>query len=123
MTEIDEQSKKICKKIYNDLVEVNKGDSSVKFFRKDLITMLVWMFIVKSYADKTTINIEDIARGISYTTRISKPSLRLILENAKAKGFIKFTLNKNDKRSWIIEPQDITITEFNTWSKNWFNLK
>ena len=123
MTEIDEQSKKICKKLYNDLVEVNKGDSSVKFFRKDLITMLVWMFIVKSYADKTTINIEDIARGISYTTRISKPSLRLILENAKAKGFIKFTLNKNDKRSWIIEPQDITITEFNTWSKNWFNLK
>ena len=123
MIEIDEQSKKICKKLYNDLVEVNKGDSSIKFFRKDLITMLVWMFIVKSYADKTTINIEDIARGISYTSRISKPSLRLILENAKAKGFIKFTLNKNDKRSWIIEPQDITITEFNTWSKNWFNLK
>ena len=123
MIEVDEQSKKICKKLYNDLVEVNKGDSSIKFFRKDLITMLVWMFIVKSYADKTTINIEDIARGISYTSRISKPSLRLILENAKAKGFIKFTLNKNDKRSWIIEPQDITITEFNTWSKNWFNLK
>ena len=123
MIEVDEQSKKICKKLYNDLVEVNKGDSSIKFFRKDLITMLVWMFIVKSYADKTTINIEDIARGISYTSRISKPSLRLILENAKAKGFIQFTLNKNDKRSWIIEPQDITITEFNTWSKNWFNLK
>jgi hypothetical protein len=123
MIEVDEQSKKICKKLFNDLVEVNKGDSSIKFFRKDLITMLVWMFIVKSYADKTTINIEDIARGISHTTRISKPSLRLILENAKAKGFIKFTLNKNDKRSWIIEPQDITITEFNTWSKNWFNLK
>lgn len=123
MIEVDEQSKKICKKLFNDLVEVNKGDSSIKFFRKDLITMLVWMFIVKSYADKTTINIEDIAREISYTTRISKPSLRLILENAKAKGFIKFTLNKNDKRSWIIEPQDITITEFNTWSKNWFNLK
>ena len=123
MIEVDEQSKKICKKLFNDLVEVNKGDSSIKFFRKDLITMLVWMFIVKSYADKTTINIEDIAREISYTTRISKPSLRLMLENAKAKGFIKFTLNKNDKRSWIIEPQDITITEFNTWSKNWFNLK
>ena len=93
MIEVDEQSKKICKKLFNDLVEVNKGDSSIKFFRKDLITMLVWMFIVKSYADKTTINIEDIARGISHTTRISKPSLRLILENAKAKGFIKFTLN------------------------------
>jgi len=123
MIEVDEQSKKICKKLFNDLVEVNKGDSSIKFFRKDLITMLVWMFIMKSYADKTTINIEDIARGISHTTRISKPSLRLILENAKAKGFIKFTLNRNDKRSWIIEPQDITITEFNTWSKNWFNLK
>ena len=123
MIEVDEQSKKIFKKLFNDLVEVNKGDSSIKFFRKDLITMLVWMFIVKSYADKTTINIEDIAREISYTTRISKPSLRLMLENAKAKGFIKFTLNKNDKRSWIIEPQDITITEFNTWSKNWFNLK
>ena len=117
MSDLDEHSKKICAKLLSDLIEVNKGDSSIKFFRKDIITMLIWMYIMKSYADKKIINIEDIARGISTSSRISKPSLRLILENAKANGFIRFTLNKNDNRSWIIEPEEIAIEEFNTWTK------
>ena len=66
---------------------------------------------------KKKINIEDIAREISSTTRISKPSLRLILENAKEKGFLKFTLNENDNRSWIIEPEILAVQEFNIWAK------
>ena len=33
------------------------------------------------------------------------------------KGFIKFSHNKNDQRSWIIEPEAITINEFNQWAK------
>ena len=114
---IEEHSKTICASLLHDLIEVNKGNTSIKFFRKDLTTMIIWLFIMHSYGNKKKINIEDIAREIASTTRISKPSLRLILENAKEKGFLKFTLNENDNRSWIIEPEAIAIQEFNDWTK------
>jgi DNA-binding MarR family transcriptional regulator len=114
---MEEHSKTICASLLHDLIEVNKGNTSIKFFRKDLTTMIIWLFIMHSYANKKKINIEDIARELASNTRISKPSLRLILENAKEKGFLKFTLNENDNRSWIIEPEIISIEEFNAWCK------
>ena len=117
MSELDEHAKKICKTLLLDLLEVNKSDTSIKFFRRDLITMIIWLFVMNAYSNKKKINIEDIAREIASTTRISKPSLRLILENAKEKGFLKFTLNKDDTRSWMIEPEVITVQEFNKWTK------
>ena len=123
MSELDEHAKKICKTLLLDLLEVNKGDTSIKFFRRDLITMIIWLFVMNAYSNKKKINIEDIAREIASTTRISKPSLRLILENAKEKGFLKFTLNENDNRSWIIEPEIISIEEFNAWCKRIGSLK
>jgi DNA-binding MarR family transcriptional regulator len=114
---LNEHSKLICETLLADLIEVNKSDTSIKFFRHDLTTMIIWLFIMNAYATNKKINIEDIAREIASTTRISKPSLRLILENAKEKGFLKFTLNENDNRSWIIEPEVIAIEEFNNWTK------
>ena len=114
---MEEHSKTICASLLHDLIEVNKGNTSIKFFRKDLTTMIIWLFIMNSYGNKKKINIEDIARELASSTRISKPSLRLILENAKEKGFLKFTLNENDNRSWIIEPEIISIEEFNAWCK------
>ena len=123
MSELDEHAKKICKTLLLDLLEVNKGDTSIKFFRRDLITMIIWLFVMNAYSNKKKINIEDIAREIASTTRISKPSLRLILENAKEKGFLKFTLNENDNRSWIIEPEIISLEEFNEWCKRIGSLK
>ena len=114
---LNKQAHSICIKLFSDLIEVNNGDSSLKFFRESTTTMAIWLFIIKSYSIKNTINIEDIAREIAPITKISKPSLRLILENAKKKGFIKFTHNQKDTRSWIIEPEEITINEFNKWSK------
>ena len=118
MEEVNPHSKKVCKDLFLDLINVSKGHSSVKFFRKDITTMLIWLFIMEAYSEKRTINIEDISRGISQATTISKPSLRLILENAKVQKFLKFTHNKTDSRSWIIEPEEISITEFNQWTKN-----
>ena len=110
--DLDEHSKTVCAKLLADLIIVNQGNSSIKFFRRDLTTMLIWLFIMNSYSENKSINIEDIARGIASATRISKPSLRLILENAKQKGFLKFTHSIKDSRSWIIEPEDISISEF-----------
>ena len=117
MSELNEHSKKICETLLADLIEVNKSDTSIKFFRHDLTTMIIWLFVMNAYAIRKKINIEDIAREIASASRISKPSLRLILENAKEKGFLKFTLNENDNRSWIIEPEVIALEEFNKWTE------
>ena len=117
MVELDLHAKKISETLLQDLIKVNQGNTSIKFFRRDLVTMIIWLYIMNAFANKQKINIEDIARGIAQGTRISKPSLRLILENAKEKGFIKFTHNTVDSRSWIVEPETLTIQEFNTWAK------
>ena len=116
-SKLNKQAHTICIKLFSDLIEMNKGDSSLKFFRENKTNIAIWLFIIKSYGIKNTINIEDIAREIAPISKISKPSLRLILENAKKKGFIKFTHNQKDTRSWIIEPEEITINEFNKWSE------
>ena len=123
MSELNEHTKIICAALLDDLIEVNKSDTSIKFFRRDLTTMIIWLFIMNSYGNKKKINIEDIARELASSTKISKPSLRLILENAKEKGFLKFTLNENDNRSWIIEPEIISLEEFNEWCKRIGSLK
>ena len=116
MIELETHKKKISETLLKDLIKVNQGDTSIKFFRHDLVTMMIWLYIMNAFANKQKVNIEDIARGIAEAVRISKPSLRLILENAKRKGFIKFTHNAEDSRSWIIEPENIAIEEFNAWT-------
>ena len=114
---LDKHSHHVCIKLSSDLIERNKEDGSLNFFRESTTTMAIWLFIIKSYSIRNPINIEDIAREIAPISKISKPSLRLILENAKKKGFIKFTHNQKDTRSWIIEPEEITINEFKKWSE------
>tara|TARA_B100000787_G_C16020226_1_gene218111 strand:- start:120 stop:491 length:372 start_codon:yes stop_codon:yes gene_type:complete len=121
MEHLDTSAKLLCKKFLDDLIHTSKEDSSIRFFRKDISTMLVWLFIMDAHSHNKEINIEDIARGIAVSTTISKPSLRLILENAKEKGYIKFTHNKKDNRSWIIEPEVVAIIQFNSWINGWSN--
>ena len=121
MEHLDARAKILCRKFLNDLIDTSKQESSIKFFRKDISSMLVWLFIMDAYSHNKEINIEDIARGIAVSTTISKPSLRLILENAKVKGYIKFTHNKKDNRSWIIEPETVAINQFNSWINGWKN--
>ena len=116
MIQLDASSIKICDLLLENIAGKDTH-SSVKFFRKDVVTMTIWLFILKSFYEKKSINIEDIAREIAPSSRVSKPSLRSILENGRQKGFIKFTHNKNDQRSWVIEPEAITIYEFNQWAK------
>jgi len=80
--------------------------------------MTMWLLIINAHFKNKKINIEDLARAVAPASKISKPSLRLILENAKHKGFIKFTNSENDHRSWNVEPEEIIIKEFKVWVKN-----
>tara|TARA_B110000238_G_C16021197_1_gene393289 strand:- start:192 stop:554 length:363 start_codon:yes stop_codon:yes gene_type:complete len=117
MVILDREAEIFCEKLLEDVKSKNYENRSLTFFRRDITTLIIWLFIINSYVKKNIINIEDIAREVSSSTKISKPSLRLILEKAKQKGFIKFTHNQEDTRSWIIEPEMITLREFNIWAK------
>ena len=117
MINIPDTLEKICQNLLQDIIEVSQNNNSIKFFRKDFTTMTIWLLIISAYLKGRKVNIEDIARAVAPSSKISKPSLRLILENAKHKGFIKFTNSKKDLRSWYVEPEEITIKEFRTWIK------
>jgi len=117
MIQLEPAAIRVCKIPQQNIVSNKEADSSIKFFRKDVVTMTIWLFILKLFYEKKSMYIEDIARAITPSSKVSKPSLRLILENGKQKGFIKFIHNKKDQRSWIIEPETKTINEFNQWSK------
>ena len=117
MISIPDTIEKICQNLLNDIAEVSQNDNSIRFFRKDFTTMTIWLLIISAYLQDKKINIEDIARSVAPSSKISKPSLRLILENAKHKGYIKFINSENDHRSWHVEPEEITIKEFRSWIK------
>jgi len=119
MINIPDTMDKICQNLLKDITEVSQNNNSIKFFRKDFTTMTIWLLIISAYLQGKKINIEDIARAVAPSSKISKPSLRLILENAKHKGFIKLTNSKKDLRSWNVEPEEITIKEFRIWIKNY----
>ena len=112
---IPDITEEICTNLLKDIAEVSQNNNSIKFFRKDFIRMTMWLLIIKNNLMGQKINIEDIARAVAPISKISKPSLRLILENAKHKGYIKFTSNLDDHRSINVEPEAITIKEFKFW--------
>jgi len=119
MKKVFKLPEKICSHMLQDISVIILNNNSIKYFRKDLTRMTMWLFILNAHFSDKKINIEDLARAIAPTSKVSKPSLRLILENAKHKGYIKFTKDILDKRSWNVEAEDITIKEFTEWAHSY----
>jgi DNA-binding MarR family transcriptional regulator len=105
----------ICDKLIKDVLKICEADNSLKFFRKDFASRTIWLLILKAYFEKKEINIEMLSRAIAKTSIISKPTLRLILDNAMHKGYLKFVHSEKDRRSTNIELEDVTIKEFKEW--------
>ena len=115
----------ICNNLLNNISKINKKDNSLKFFRKDFNSRTVWLNILKAHFENQKINIEQLARSMAKTSTISKPTLRLILDNAEHKGFLKFVKSKEDQRSVNIELTQVTINEFKEWCierSKWFKV-
>ena len=115
----------ICNNLLKNISKINKKDNSLKFFRKDFNSRTVWLNILKAHFENQKINIEQLARSVATTSTISKPTLRLILDNAEHKGFLKFVKSKEDQRSVNIELTQVTINEFKEWCierSKWFKV-
>ncbi|MDC0328356.1 hypothetical protein OAN08_02350 [Candidatus Pelagibacter sp.] len=126
MSEInDKVASRICNNLLDNIFKICKDDNSLKFFRKDFESRTIWLNILKSHFAGEKINIEQLARIVATTSTISKPTLRLILDNAEHKGYLKFVKSKKDLRSVNIELEDITIKEFKEWCierGKWFKI-
>jgi hypothetical protein len=119
----DKIASDICNNLLSNISSICKKDNSLKFFRRDFNSRTVWLSILKAHFENQKINIEQLARSMAKTSTISKPTLRLILENAQHKGFLKFVKSKKDQRSVNIELTQVTINEFKEWCierSKWF---
>jgi DNA-binding MarR family transcriptional regulator len=121
----DKIASDICNNLLNNISKIYNKDNSLKFFRKDFNSRTVWLSILKAHFENQKINIEQLARLMAKTSTISKPTLRLILDNAEHKGFLKFVKSKEDQRSVNIELTQVTINEFKEWCierSKWFKV-
>lgn len=121
----DKIASDICNNLLNNISKICNKDNSLKFFRKDFNSRTVWLSILKAHFENQKINIEQLARLMAKTSTISKPTLRLILDNAEHKGFLKFVKSKEDQRSVNIELTQVTINEFKEWCierSKWFKV-
>jgi hypothetical protein len=110
-------SKKLCFALEKDLKESNLKYETVKYFRQNMISVIIWINTMSYFYNKKELNVEDIYRKVNEIVRTSRPSVMKYLEEAKRKNYLQFTMSRNDKRAYNITPTEKTINEFEKWSE------
>ena len=110
-------SKKLCLALEKDLKESNLKYETVKYFRQNMISVIIWISTMSYFYNKKELNAEDIYRIVNEIVRTSRPSVMKYLDEAKQKKFLQFTVSRNDKRANSITPTEKTINEFEKWSE------
>ena len=89
---------------------------SIKFFRSSgAYGYIIWLTVINNYFEKRRITIEILALEVEkYASR--RTILDFIQKGVEAKFLSKIESNK-DKRKTFIEPSEITIQEYNEWSR------
>ena len=104
--------------------DLNFSDSNfktVKFFRKDIVSVWVWFLVLEQYYinnndNNIENNIENIMRAIP-REYASRPTIFKIIDDAVTKNYFQKLIDKNDKRKFNLIPSSQTIKEFETWAK------
>jgi len=89
---------------------------SIKFFRSSgAYGYIVWLTTIDAYFEKRNITIETLALEVEkYASR--RTILNFIQKSVEAKFLSKIESNE-DRRKTFIEPSEITIQEYNEWSR------
>ena len=106
---------KLLQNLKKDLNQSNSDFETVKFFRKDIVSVWIWFSVLEQYYDNNNNNIENIIREIP-NEYASRPKIFKIIDNAVAKNYFKKILNENDKRKYNLLPTSQTIKEFEEWA-------
>ena len=106
---------KLAKYLILDLKE-DWSKPSIKFFRSNgAYGYIIWLIIIDAYFEKRKITIETLALEVEkYASR--RTILDFIQKGVEAKFLSKIESNE-DKRKTFIEPSEITIQEYNEWSR------
>ncbi len=108
---------KLVKNLKKDLNETNSDFKSVKFFRKNIISVWVWFSVLEQYYDNNkNNNIENIISEIP-KEYASRPTIFKIIDDAVSKKYFEKKVDKNDKRKNNLLPTLQTIKEFEEWAK------
>jgi len=106
---------KLAKFLISDL-QKDWSKPSIKFFRSSgAYGYIIWLTIINSYYEKRGIAVETLVLKLEkYASR--RTILEFIQKGVKAKFLSRIESNE-DKRKTFIEPSEITIQEYNEWSK------
>jgi len=109
---------KLLQNLKKDLNQSNSDFETVKFFRKDIVSVWIWFSVLEQYYDNNNNNnnIENIMREIP-NEYASRPKIFKIIDDAVSKKYFEKILDENDKRKYNLFPTSQTITEFEKWAK------
>ena len=100
-----------------DLNQSNSNFKTVKFFRKDIVSVWIWFCVLEQhYNNNNNNNIENIISEIP-REYASRPTIFKIIDDAVSKKYFEKILDENDKRKYNLFPTSLTIKEFEEWAK------
>ena len=106
---------KLAKYLISDL-QKDWSKPSIKFFRSNgSYGYIIWLTIIDAYFSKKEITVEILALEVEkYASR--RTILDFIQKGVEAKFLSRIESNE-DRRKTFIEPSEITIQEYNEWSR------
>ena len=107
---------KFLQKLKKDLNQSNSDFETVKFFRKDIVSVWIWFCVLEQHYNKNNNNIENIMIEIP-NEYASRPTIFKIIDDAVSKKYFKKNVDENDKRKYNLFPTSQTIKEFEEWAK------
>jgi len=99
-----------------DLNQSNFDFKTVKFFRKDIVSVWIWFCVLEQYYNNNNNNIENIISEIP-KEYASRPTIFKIIDDAVTKKYFEKIVDENDKRKYNLFPTSQTIKEFEEWTK------
>jgi len=108
---------KFLQSLKKDLNQSNSDFKTVKYFSKDIVSVLIWFCVLEQYYNNNNNN--NIENTISEIPKkyASRPTIFKIIDAAVSKKYFEKILDKNDKRKYNLFPTSQTIKEFEEWSK------
>ena len=107
---------KFLQTLKKDLNQSNSDFKTVKFFRKDIVSLWIWFCVLEQHYNDNNNNIENIISEIP-KGYASRPTIFKIIDDAVSKKYFEKKVDKNDKRKYNLLPTLQTIKEFEEWAK------
>ena len=107
---------KLLEILRKDLRVSNINFETVKFFRKDYVSVWIWFSVLEQHYNNSNKNSENIISEIP-KEYASRPTIFKVIDDAVCKKYFKRIKDDNDKRKYNLTPSSQTVKEFEDWAK------